>query len=84
MMTEGLLDIAVIFKKSLDRRAAIAAALAAGGERVALEVYQPTSGYSVTFKLNEDPAEWPNTSVADYYGLGRVEAVFVGEEGGEG
>ena len=61
-----------------------AAALAAGGERVALEVYQPTSGYSVTFKLNEDPAEWPNTSVADYYGLGRVEAVFVGEEGGEG
>ncbi len=79
----GLLDIAVIFKKSLDRRAAIAAALAAGGERVALEVYQPTSGYSVTFKLNEDPTEWPNTSVADYYGLGRVEAVFAGEEGGE-
>lgn len=75
----GLLDIAVIFKKSLDRKAAIAAALAEGRGQVALEVYQPTSGYSVTFKLNPDPEEWPNTSVALYYGLDRVDAVFAGE-----
>ncbi len=78
----GLLDIAVIYKKSLEREAAIAAVLAEGGRDITLESYVPRSGCSVAFTLDLSPDEWPNYSVALYYGLDSVTGYYPGEQGG--
>ena len=68
----GMLDVAVIFKKSLEREAMIQSALAAGETEITLESYIPRSGCSVAFTLSLDADEWPNYSVADYYGFEKV------------
>ena len=68
----GMLDVAVIFKKSLEREGMIRTALAQGQTEITLESYVPRSGCSVAFTLDPSPDEWPNYSVADYYGFERV------------
>ena len=68
----GMLDVAVIYKKSLEREALIQSALAQGQSEITLESYVPRSGCSVAFTLDPSPDEWPNYSVADYYGFERV------------
>ena len=78
----GALDIAVIFGKSLERERIIRAALAAGEPEVALEMYLPSTKYSAAYglqDLNADRDQWPNDSVALYYGL----AYVIGFEPGE-
>lgn len=72
----GMLDIAVICQKSLAREALIRDAVAQGIGEVRLESYVPRSGCSVAFTLSPSPDEWPNYSVADYYGLDRVYGYF--------
>ena len=39
----------------------------------------PRSGCSVAFTLDPSPEEWPNYSVADYYGFDRVIGYYPGE-----
>lgn len=68
----GMLDVAVIYKKSLEREKMIRTALAQGQTEITLESYVPRSGCSVAFTLDPSPDEWPNYSVADYYGFERV------------
>lgn len=75
----GMLDVAVIFKKSLERDALIREALARGDREITLESYVPRSGCSVAFTLDPSPDEWPNYSVADYYGFERVIGYYPGE-----
>ncbi len=72
----GMLDVAVIYKKSLAREALIQSALAAGEREVRLESYIPRSGCSVAFTLSLDAEDWPNYSVADYYGLEKVTGYY--------
>ena len=75
----GMLDVAVICKKSLEREALIREALAKGETEITLESYVPRSGVSVAFTLDPSPEEWPNYSVADYYGFERVIGYYPGE-----
>ena len=72
-------DVAVIYKKSLEREALIREALANGETEITLESYVPRSGCSVAFTLDPSPEEWPNYSVADYYGFDRVIGYYPGE-----
>lgn len=74
----GALDMAVIFRKSLVREEAVAAALAAGERSVTLEIYVPDTKYSAAYgllELNTSGEGWPNISLARYYGLDQVKGV---------
>ncbi len=71
----GALDITVIFGKSLERERAIREALATGEKTAALEIYVPATKYAAPYglqDLNPDPDQWPNDSLALYYGLDAV------------
>ena len=70
----GTLDITHIYKDSRERLAAIETALAAGQRDIVLEVYMPYTEYSGPHEadLSLDPKDWPNFSVADYYGFDHV------------
>lgn len=74
----GSLDIAVIYKKSLDRQAAIEQALADGVRDAELEVFMPWTKYSGprSSDLEADPTLWPNPSIARYYGFDSVVGVW--------
>ena len=72
----GMLDIAVVYKKSLEREALIRTALAQGEEEITLESYVPRSGCSVAFTLDPSPEEWPNYSVDEYYGFEKVTGYY--------
>ncbi|MBO5555942.1 MAG: hypothetical protein J5927_02040 [Oscillospiraceae bacterium] len=68
----GALDIVVGFGKTREREALIRAAHEAGQTELTLPCYSPSTKYAGTFYLFADPAEWPNDSVALYYGFDRV------------
>ena len=66
------LDIVVGYSKKLAREAQIEAALAAGQTEIALEIYRASTKYCTSFNLYADSDEWPNDSVALYYGFEKV------------
>ena len=72
-------DVAAGDKAAREREAAIQAALDSGETDVELEVYLPSTKYSVAYDklkdLDADPANWPNYSLAKYYGLDSVTGV---------
>ena len=68
----GGLDILVGYGKAREREAQISQALAAGERSITLRNYAPATKYCGTFFLYEDPREWPNDSVALYYGFDAV------------
>ena len=68
----GSLDIAVGYGKKRERDAQIEAARAAGQTEIALEIYRASTKYCTSFNLYADPDEWPNDSVALYYGFEKV------------
>lgn len=71
----GVLDISVIFKASLERNAKINSALDAGERKIALEPFMPETKYSAAFDLTDiadGENEWPNDSIAAYYGFESV------------
>lgn len=68
----GALDILVGFGKTREREQLIRAAHEAGQTEITLPCYSPSTKYAGTFYLFSDPNEWPNDSVALYYGFDRV------------
>ena len=73
----GLLDVAVSFHKEQERSFLISSALDSGESSVTLEAYLPSTSFGTTFQLSyDDPETWPNTSIADYYGLETVYGVL--------
>ena len=68
----GGLDIAVGYRKALQREAMIREALAAGQTEITLPCYSASTQYAGSFFLYENPREWPNDSVALYYGFEQV------------
>lgn len=72
-------DVGAVFMASREREAVIQAALDAGETDVELEVYLPSTKYGVAYDklkdLDPDPANWPNYSLAKYYGLSSVTGV---------
>ncbi len=74
----AVIDIGVTYKHSLEREAAIQAALEAGERELTLELYVPATRYSAAYGLEELGPEanvWPNISVETYYGLDAVYGV---------
>lgn len=68
----GGLDIAVVFKKSLDREQAIREAIIQDQQELVLDIYVPFTKYSAAMGLEDlSPyvGAWPNDSIALYYGL---------------
>ena len=70
------LDITVGYGKKLERDAAIRQALDAGEKEITLDVYRASTKYCTSFNLYPDPTQWPNYSVALYYGFDRVIGYF--------
>lgn len=71
----GALDISVVYKASLERNAQIREALAAGEREIALEPFAPETKYSAAYGLTDiadGENEWPNNSLAAYYGFDAV------------
>lgn len=72
-------DVGAVFMASREREAVIQAALDSGETDVELEVYLPSTKYSVAYDklkdLDPDPDNWPNYSLARYYGLNSVTGV---------
>lgn len=75
----GSLDILYTYNASVEREAAIHAALENGDSSIELEVYLPATKYSAAAGLTDlstNPDDWPNNSVAQYYGLDAVTGVY--------
>ena len=68
----GVLDIAVGYGKSRERAAMIRAAQEAGETEITLPLYPAATQYCVSFILFPDAEEWPNYSLASYYGFDQV------------
>lgn len=74
----GAIDVAAVYKNSREREAAIQAALDSGETDIELEVYLPATKYSPAYDLRDlhpDADEWPNYSLAKYYGLNSITGV---------
>lgn len=75
----GSLDILYTYTASRQREAALRAALDSGAQSIELEVYLPATKYSAAYGLTDlstNPDDWPNISVAMYYGLDSVTGVY--------
>lgn len=71
----GAADIAITYKLSLEREAAVQAALDNGETDIALDVYLSATDYCpvrYNMDLADDSVGWPNESIARYYGLNSV------------
>ena len=73
----GMLDVAVSYHKGQERNVIIASALQSGESSVTLEAYLPSTSFGTIYQLSyDDPQTWPNTSIADYYGLETVYGIL--------
>ncbi len=73
----GFIDVSVSYHKSTEREQIISTALSKGNSSVTLEAFYPTTPYGNIYRLAlDDPQSWPNTSIADYYGLETVYGVL--------
>lgn len=71
----GVLDIAVVHKKSNERLAQIAAAKAAGERSITLEKFVADTKYSPAYELTDiadGENEWPNDAIAWYFDFDTV------------
>lgn len=71
----GVLDVAVVHKKSNERLAQIAQAKADGEQRIVLEAFTCDTKYSPIFEspdVADGENEWPNDAMAWYYGFESV------------
>lgn len=71
----GVLDVAVVHKKSNERLAQIAQAKADGEQRIVLEAFTCDTKYSPVFEspdVADGENEWPNDAMAWYYGFESV------------
>ena len=71
----GVLDIAVVYKKSNERTSQIAEARANGEESIVLEKFVADTKYSPAYELTDiadGENEWPNDAIARYYGFETV------------
>lgn len=73
--TLGAADIAITYKLSREREAAIQTALDNGETDIALDVFLSTTDYCpvrYNMDLADDSVVWPNLNMARYYGLNSV------------
>lgn len=71
----GVLDVAVVYKKSNERLAQIAEAKANGETSIVLEKFEADTKYSPAYELTdiaEGENEWPNDAIASYFGFETV------------
>ena len=71
----GVLDVAVVYKKSNERLTQIAEAKANGETSIVLEKFVADTKYSPAYELTdiaEGENEWPNDAIASYFGLETV------------
>lgn len=71
-LAAGLVDITVAYSKSLERAQIVAQAHEAGERSIAFEDYPRATSYATTFYVCENERDWPNLSMADYYGFDAV------------
>ena len=71
----GVLDVAVVYKKSNERLTQIAEAKANGETSIVLEKFVADTKYSPAYELTdiaEGENEWPNDAIASYFGFETV------------
>ena len=71
----GVLDVAVVYKKSNERLAQIAEAKVNGETSIVLEKFAADTKYSPAYELTdiaEGENEWPNDAIASYFGFETV------------
>ena len=71
----GVLDVAVVYKKSNERLTQIAEAKANGETSIILEKFVADTKYSPAYELTdiaEGENEWPNDAIASYFGFETV------------
>lgn len=71
----GLGDIAVLFMEGRARDAQLRAAAQAGERTAAVHRYSSITKYAASYRLPDvydEPWQWPNNDVAQYYGLDEV------------
>ena len=71
-LAAGTVDIVVDYSKALERAQVIREAHEAGAREVTLENHICATSYGTIFYLSENERDWPNLSIASYYGFDRV------------
>ncbi len=74
-LASGLVDITVDYSKALRREAAVRQAVEAGDTELTLEEHLCATPYGVSFVLSDNKRDWPNLSIARYYGFEAVNAI---------